>query len=101
MPPHEFDLCRSRRLGRLPRRVIANTSDDRSDKLVSTPGQSLNENRMLQVLTEWASYVEDVAFEILVLDIGIALDGIKECVLRHQPPCVVHEVSQNGVRRRL
>jgi hypothetical protein len=56
---------------------------------------------MLRVVTESVPNVEDVAFQNLGLDIGIGPDGIKEFVLRHQSPCVVHEVSQNGVRRRL
>jgi hypothetical protein len=101
MPPHEFDLCRSRRLGRLPRRVFANTSDDRSDKLVPTPGQSLNENRMLRVVTESVPNVQDVTFQNLGLNIGIGPDGIKEFVLRHQAARVIHEISKNGVSCRL
>jgi hypothetical protein len=56
---------------------------------------------VLRVVTESVPNVQDVTFQNLGLNIGIGPDGIKEFILRHQPAGVIHEISKNGVRRRL
>jgi hypothetical protein len=95
MPSDESFRSR-RQFGGLDRSVFY-----RGDKLIPAAWQSLNKHGPLCVVAECVPNIEHVPFQNPGMNMRIGPNGLKEFVRRHQPACVVHEISQNGKRLRL
>jgi hypothetical protein len=88
---HEFRLPRHRGSGCSARWRIPHGCNE----LVSPSGQGLDEERVLSVVAQLGSEVEDVPLQNLRLDIRIGPHRLEKFVLSHQPSGTIRQIQQN------